>query len=242
MPRERDIKALLLTAIANARRFIYMEEQYLLNLDAARALRAALPAIQHLTILIAASDVNGDTPCIWTYRREFVNALTRGLSPDLAAKVRLFQLVTPPVSVIDPPCSTRGSMHRPKFGRHTYVHAKCWVFDDELAVIGSANCNKRGWEHDSELNAFVFDDRMPTSAGARTFAQQLRMDLWAEHLSLPAHRLTDGLASAAHWRHPPTDAHVMPYCPNIDDDIATFKCAAIKERLVDPPAESAPSG
>lgn len=48
----------------------------------------------------------------------------------------------------------------PVFGRHTYVHPKCWVFDDELAVIGSANCNRRRWEHDSEIGAFVFDDRV----------------------------------------------------------------------------------
>src|SRR5262249_17880362 len=42
MPLERDIKRMLLAAISNARRFIYMEDQYLLNLDAARALRTAL--------------------------------------------------------------------------------------------------------------------------------------------------------------------------------------------------------
>jgi phosphatidylserine/phosphatidylglycerophosphate/cardiolipin synthase-like enzyme len=212
-----------------------MEEQYLLNLDAARALRAALPNIQHLTVVIAGSDINGDTPCIWTYRREFVRALTRGLAPDLTTKVRLFQLVTPPVPGIAPPCSTRRRAYTPTFGRHTYVHAKCWVFDDEMAVIGSANCNKRGWEHDSEIGAFMFDDRVPTSATAHTFAQRLRMDLWSEHLDLPAARLTDGVASASHWLRPPTTARVLPYCPDDDDDIATIKCGVIKERIVDPP-------
>ncbi len=236
MARERDIKAMLLAAIPRARRFIYMEEQYLLNLDAARALRAALPNIRHLTIVIAGSDINGDTPCIWTYRREFVQVLTRGLAPDLAAKVRLFQLVTPPIPGIAPPCSTRRRAYRPTFGRHTYVHAKCWVFDDEMAVIGSANCNNRGWEHDSEIGAFMFDDRVPTNAATHTFAQRLRMDLWSEHLDLPASRLADGVASAAQWLRPPTTARILPYCPNDDDDIATIKCGVIKERIVDPPA------
>jgi phosphatidylserine/phosphatidylglycerophosphate/cardiolipin synthase-like enzyme/outer membrane protein OmpA-like peptidoglycan-associated protein len=236
MPRERDIKSMLLAAIGNARRFIYMEDQYLLNLDAARALRAALPNIQHLTIVIAATDINSDTPCIWTYRREFVTALTRGLPPGDASKVRIFQLVTPPVPTIAPPCSTRRRVFSPTFGRHTYVHAKCWVFDDELAVIGSANCNKRGWEHDTEIDAFVFDDRIPVAATTRTFAQQMRMDLWAEHLTLPVARLVDGIASAAHWLRPPVTAHILPYCPDDDDDIATFKCGALKDTVVDPPA------
>jgi phosphatidylserine/phosphatidylglycerophosphate/cardiolipin synthase-like enzyme len=236
MARERDIKAMLLAAIPQARRFIYMEEQYLLNLDAARALRAALPNIQHLTVVIAGSDINGDTPCIWTYRREFLQALTRGLAPELASKVRLFQLVTPPIPGIAPPCSTHRRAYTPTFGRHTYVHAKCWVFDDEMAVTGSANCNKRGWEHDTEIGAFMFDDRVPTSAATHTFAQRLRMDLWSEHLDLPAARLADGVTSASHWLRPPTTARILPYCPDDDNDIATIKCGVIKERIVDPPA------
>lgn len=236
LPRERDIRTMLLAGIANARRFIYMEDQYLLNLDAARALRAALPRIHHLTILIAASDINGDTPCIWTYRRDFITALTGGLTPDLIAKVRIFQLVSPPIPPVAPPCSTKRTVFRPTFGRHTYVHAKAWVFDDELAVIGTANCNRRGWEHDTELNAFIFDDRVPVTAATRSFAQQTRMSLWSEHLTIPEARLVDGVASASAWLRPPTTARVLPYCPDDNRDIAEFKCPLIKDSLVDPPA------
>jgi phosphatidylserine/phosphatidylglycerophosphate/cardiolipin synthase-like enzyme/outer membrane protein OmpA-like peptidoglycan-associated protein len=236
LPRERDIKNLLLAAIGNARKFIYMEDQYLLNLDAAVALRAALPQIEHLTIVIAASDVVGDTPCIWTYRREFVEALTRGLAPALAAKVQIFQLVTPPLPAIPPACSTKRSTFKPVFARHTYVHAKCWVFDDELALIGSANCNKRGWEHDTELGAFIFDDHRPQTAAARSFAQQFRMDLWAEHLNIPATRVEDGVASGSLWLRPGASARVLRYCPDDDSDFAVFKCDFIKESVVDPPA------
>jgi phosphatidylserine/phosphatidylglycerophosphate/cardiolipin synthase-like enzyme/outer membrane protein OmpA-like peptidoglycan-associated protein len=236
LPRERDIKNLLTAAIANARRFIYMEDQYMLNLDAAVAMRAALPQIEHLTIVIGASDIISDTPCIWTYRREFVEALTKGLAPDLAAKVRLFQLVTPPLPAVPPACSTKRKVFKPTFGRHTYVHAKCWVFDDELAVIGSANCNKRGWEHDTELNAFIFDDQRPPSSTARSFAQQFRIDLWAEHLNVAPARVEDGVASGALWLSPGTGARVLRYCPNDDDDILVLKCGLIKETIVDPPA------
>lgn len=234
MARERDIKSMLLAAIPRARRFIYMEEQYLINLEAARALRAALANIEHLTILIAGSDVNTDTECIWTYRKEFVDVLSRGLSAQDAAKVRIFQLVTPPIPATPPACSTRGRTFTPTFGRHTYVHAKAWVFDDELAVIGSANCNRRGWEHDTELDAFIFDDRVPT-VGTQSFAQRMRMDMWAEHLDLPAARLEDGVASASHWLRAPTTARVMRYCPNdVDDDGIT--CSWRKDNITDPSA------
>jgi phosphatidylserine/phosphatidylglycerophosphate/cardiolipin synthase-like enzyme len=238
MPCERNIQRGLLAAIGNARRFIYMEDQYLINPEAARALRAALPRIEHLTILLSASEINSDTPCIWTYRREWVHDLKHGLPPALAAKVRIFQLVSPPIPATPPPCAPMPLLRRflPTFGRHTYVHAKCWMFDDELAVIGSANCNRRGWQHDTEIDAFIFDDRAPARRGERTLAQQMRMDLWAEHLDQPASIFEDGVASAAAWLSPHTSARVVRYCPNEGSDFGEIKCGLIRDTIVDPPA------
>ena len=193
---ERDIKALLLAAIANAQRFIYLEDQYLVDLDTAAALNRAIPRLQHLTILIFGSAIN-DMPLGREYRRDFVDRLTAGLSPVNAGKIGIFQLST--------------SQAKPVFGPHTYVHAKSWVFDDELAVIGSANCNRRGYQHDSEVDAFIFDDA-PLRSNL-TFAQQYRMRLWKEHLGVSARGVVDGVASAALWRAPirPATARVMPF-------------------------------
>jgi len=194
--RERDIKALLLAAIGNAERFIYLEDQYLIDLATAAALNRAIPKLQHLTILILGSAIN-DMPFGREYRRDFVNQLTVGLSPTDAGKIGIFQLST--------------SQAKPVFGVHTYVHSKSWVFDDELAVIGSANCNRRGYQHDSEVDAFIFDDA-PVRSNL-TFAQQYRMRLWKEHLGVPARDVVDGVASAALWRAPmrPATARVMPF-------------------------------
>ena len=75
--QERDIQQLLLHAIGNARRFIYIEDQYLISLEAAAALRAALPNIDHLTRLITASELS-DVPCIWKFRRDFYDLLRSG--------------------------------------------------------------------------------------------------------------------------------------------------------------------
>ncbi len=237
VPKERDIRTLLLESIKNARRFIYMEDQYLINLEAARALRAALPNIRHLTILITASEIISDTPCIWSFRREFFDTLTVGLPAAERAKVRMFRLASPPIPSPPPVCGVPSSF-TPTFGRHTYVHAKSWVFDDELAVIGSANCNRRGWDHDSEVNAFIFDDSAPRTATTLTLAQSLRMDLWREHLNVPASAVTDGLASARLWLAPPAGATVLPYCPNDGHDtfpVPESLCGpTVRDNVVDP--------
>lgn len=63
-----------------------------------------------------------------------------------------------------------------------YVHAKAWVFDDKFAIIGSANCNNRGYYSDGEAVAGIADKN---PGGTRLwFAHRLRMALWMKHLDL----------------------------------------------------------
>lgn len=199
--RERSIRETLTLAIQNAQRFIYVEDQYLVNMEAAALLNTALSRINHLTILIAASQIS-DMPRRWASRLDFVRRLTLG---PHGHKVQIFFLATPPNSSSAPPV----------FGPHTYVHAKTWIFDDELAVIGSANCNQRGWTHDSEVDAVIFED---TNPNGETFAQRLRMQLWAEHLNTTPATVRDGIASASLWATPPPGAHIRPYNPLADTD------------------------
>jgi phosphatidylserine/phosphatidylglycerophosphate/cardiolipin synthase-like enzyme len=133
----------------------------------------------------------------------------------------VFFLFSPPLA--------RGK--KPTFGAHTYVHAKTWVFDDELAVIGSANCNQRGWTNDSEVNALIFESKNPSG---QTFAQRLRMRLWSEHLNTPASSLTDGVASLSKWTSLPAGARVLPYNPREDTD--GFFAKRVPWGVVDPQA------
>ncbi|KAF5486018.1 Phospholipase D1 [Colletotrichum fructicola] len=73
-----------------------------------------------------------------------------------------------------------------------YIHAKCIIVDDRVALIGSANINERSMlgSRDSELAAVVRDTDMiwSTMAGRSyrvgRFAHTLRLRLMREHLGL----------------------------------------------------------
>jgi phosphatidylserine/phosphatidylglycerophosphate/cardiolipin synthase-like enzyme len=59
-----------------------------------------------------------------------------------------------------------------------YVHAKLMLVDDELALVGTANVNQRSMANDSEIHLAVVE-----SEG--TFAHELRKALWQHHLEVP---------------------------------------------------------
>lgn len=73
-----------------------------------------------------------------------------------------------------------------------YIHAKCMIVDDRIAIIGSANINERSMRglRDSEIAVCVRDTKVIESkmAGkpwkAAKFAHSLRMRLMREHLGV----------------------------------------------------------
>jgi phosphatidylserine/phosphatidylglycerophosphate/cardiolipin synthase-like enzyme len=100
-----------------------------------------------------------------------------------------------------------------------YVHSKCWVFDDELAFIGSANCNNRGYTHDSEAAAVVADPKWERASWSKlelAFAHKFRIALWRSHLDplgtdLPEEALHDPMAAAFYWRFPRKKGGIETY-------------------------------
>ncbi|MBI4174999.1 phosphatidylserine/phosphatidylglycerophosphate/cardiolipin synthase family protein [Candidatus Berkelbacteria bacterium] len=162
-----QVAAMHLKAIATARSFIYIEDQYVVDtapnaalLDVRAALVTALPKLKHVTILTAHHEVC-DLPQASYRRGLLIGALRRANR----TKVRAFYL-TPPG------------------GPHTSVHSKAWVFDDQFAIIGSANLNRRGWTHDSEVAAAIWDQGQEDGT-LLWMPHRLRMrQLWGEHLGL----------------------------------------------------------
>src|ERR1022692_2469755 len=102
--------------------------------------------------------------------------------------------------------AARRAAHRPRVpqsagaGTPVYVPAKVVVVDDVWAMIGSDKLNRRSWSHDSDLSIGVLDsERDPRDPrdpaglgdGARTFARDLRLRLWREHLDRDGSELAD---------------------------------------------------
>lgn len=200
---EQTARRMILHAISRAQRFIYVEDQYLINdtdTDAVRALSDALGRIEHLTILVPHNTIC-DIPVV-THRQRFLAPLRRAGG----GKVRVFCL-------------------HPPGAPHTYVHSKIWIIDDQFAIIGSANCNRRGWTHDSEVTAGIFDESSDDVCEWH-FAHRLRVALWAEHLGMKTPEghaeLADGVASIVHWRQPPPGARIAPYDERIQTERDSF--------------------
>jgi phosphatidylserine/phosphatidylglycerophosphate/cardiolipin synthase-like enzyme len=200
---ERSIKSLITRAINASQRFIYVEDQYLVDLSIAQLLKDHLSQIKHLTILVPPGGLT-DLPQGVYRRKLFIDKLKSGGAGD---KVRVFCL-----NKASPTCGT-------------YVHAKTWIFDDKFAIIGSANCSRRSMTHDSEVAAGVFD---PSADDKLTycFAHWLRIKLWAHHLGLDYSEgyaeLADGVASADNWTSAaisvfrPDKARILPYQEDAD--------------------------
>lgn len=58
-----------------------------------------------------------------------------------------------------------------------FIHSKLMIVDDEFAIVGTPNFNRRSMTHDSEIAVGVVDAQ-------NAFAKDLRKKLWAEHLEV----------------------------------------------------------
>jgi phosphatidylserine/phosphatidylglycerophosphate/cardiolipin synthase-like enzyme len=179
---ERSIAHAYRRAFARARRLVYIEDQYLWSRDVAEVVASALRSNDGLNVIVVVprySDREGT----------FTETPTRVGRLDA---VRL--------------CTAAGGDRFTMYdlenrgGAAVYVHAKVVIVDDVWAMIGSDNLNRRSWTHDSELSIAVLDSkrdsRRPTDPaglgdGARTFARDLRLRLWAEHLERDANDTAD---------------------------------------------------
>jgi phosphatidylserine/phosphatidylglycerophosphate/cardiolipin synthase-like enzyme len=162
---EEGILDLYRRAIRNARRYIYIENQYFRSTTVAEELRDACIKNPNLHLIAVVWPIkDGKRSCFdpssyWTARTQDIIRegypnfrLTRLLSVDRCARGRV-QYV--PVD----------------------VHAKVLIVDDEWLTVGSANINKRGFKYEAEINAAILDKKT---------ARDLRIRLMAEHLKIPA--------------------------------------------------------
>ncbi|HEX2053520.1 MAG TPA: phospholipase D family protein [Actinomycetota bacterium] len=170
---ERSISRAYLKAVKRARRLIYVEDQYLWSLHAARNFAAALrdnPELHLIVVVPRYPEREGRiaAPSEMIGRLNFLEILRRAGGD----RVGVYDLE---------------NVH----GVPIYIHAKICVIDDVWLEVGSDNLNRRSWTHDSELSCVILDDtrdeREPIDPaglgdGARKLARETRLDLWREHL------------------------------------------------------------
>jgi phosphatidylserine/phosphatidylglycerophosphate/cardiolipin synthase-like enzyme len=152
-----------LAAIGEAKRFIYLENQYLWSPEVVDALIEAMNRPREepfrIVILLPAKAFTGKYD-----NDEHVRTLQE------ADNGRGIFAAYAPYSG-GPALGPTGYHYLP-----VYVHAKVGIIDDEWLTVGSANLNTRGFVTDSEINV---------QAIAPEIAKSLRVRLWADHLHLP---------------------------------------------------------
>ena len=170
---ERSVAAAYRKVLRRARRFVYLEDQYLWSAEVADLFAEALtrePELHLVGVVPRFPDQGGRVgrPPALVGRQDALDVVLRAGGD----RVSVFDLEN-------------------HAGTPVYVHAKVCVIDDVWATVGSDNLNMRSWTHDSELSCAVLDDeldpREPADPagrgdGARRFARDLRLELWREHL------------------------------------------------------------
>ncbi len=179
IPREQPIHDLLLRAIHNARRFIYVENQYFRSARIADALVGSL--IQHPDMEVIVVTNRIDEPRSLFYGAAWHTASAERRVSEASPRFRLYELLT------------SGIVEGRVVYQPIHVHSKVMIVDDEWCTVGSANFNDRSILTESEANVAIED---------AAFAKRLRCRLMAEHLALDADdpRLARMSDAACLWR------------------------------------------
>ena len=168
----REIEALYLAAIRQARRTIYLESQYLASRKIAEALARRLSEVQGPEIIIVLPKTTEgwlEEKTMGGARYKLSHLLWRS---DVYRKCGIFYPVT-------------------KDSVPIYVHAKIMIVDDILLRVGSSNLNNRSMGFDTECDlALEATDESENSVEMRDTILQIRLALLCEHLGVTAEKFS----------------------------------------------------
>jgi phosphatidylserine/phosphatidylglycerophosphate/cardiolipin synthase-like enzyme/uncharacterized membrane protein YdjX (TVP38/TMEM64 family) len=173
-PPVREVEALYRASIAAARRWIYVENQYLTSGAVAESLAARLREPEGPEVVIVVPErCSGwlEESSMGVLRDRFVRLLREA---DLHDRLRLLHPRAPGLGA----------------GEQLNLHSKLMVVDDRLVRVGSANLSNRSMGLDSECDLAI-EARRPEEARA---IARFRDDLLAEHLGARAEQVEQALA------------------------------------------------
>ena len=153
---ERSIARAYAKALARARSFVYIEDQYLWSVDATEAMCDALrahPDLRCVFVIPRYPDPGGRLGEASRFGRWRVERALARAGGDRVTIYDVENAAGPPV----------------------YVHATVCIVDDTWMTIGSDNLNRRSWTHDSEICCAVMD-------ADGELARDTRVRLADEHL------------------------------------------------------------
>lgn len=158
----REIYDSYIAAINEAKKLIYIEQQYFRERILAEKIAARLrdSNAANLEVIILLPERPEEPPSKLTDHVNYLQAQALEIVQQAApSRVGFF--------------SIRKVKSRSKTA--IYVHSKIMIVDDKWVTIGSANTNPRSFWVDSEVNLLVRDDQV---------AKELRKALWKEHLQV----------------------------------------------------------
>ena len=173
-PEVREVEALHVVSIAQARRTIYMENQYFTSPLIAEALAARLREPDGPEVVLISTEHSPsyfDQMTMDKTRLDFIAHLT---AADAYGRMRAYSPVT-------------------TLGKTIIVHAKLTIIDDRLLRIGSANINNRSMGFDTECDLCL--EARDGSAHQAKIAQ-LRTHLLAHWLGCPDSTIEDAVREA----------------------------------------------
>ncbi len=171
----RETEKLYIDAIAAAKDFIYIENQYLSSMAVARALRKSLQQEKGPEIVLVLPRKSSgwlEQSTMDAIRAHILNQLEQA---DRNNRLRVLY-----------PAFADGE-------NSVYVHAKVMVVDDRLLLVGSANLSNRSMGLDSECSLAVESEEDSPAAEA---VAAFRSRLLAEHLGTSAAEIGQATADS----------------------------------------------
>jgi phosphatidylserine/phosphatidylglycerophosphate/cardiolipin synthase-like enzyme len=178
---ERGCWEIYESAITNAQKYIYIEDQYFRSGELAEKLALACTRNRSLILIVVTMpDYLVDPDLVGIGWASPSTPWTAAAFNTLAAAIPGFCFFHLQASALD----IKGKRIFVPFS----THAKLMIVDDQWYTIGSCNINVRGFEDEGELNIAVNE---PAEA------LKLRQALWSEHLMAPCPG--DIVAAAKLW-------------------------------------------